>query len=913
MLWISGGTRGIGMLCARHFVARHGVRKLVLTGREAMPPPSQWDACLADVRPANAALARKVAAVRALAEQGVRVEVLALADAGPEQVAQAVRRVTSDMGPIGGILHCAGVNDFDNPAFVRKTGAGFAAVLAPKVAGLDALLAAVHGQPLKFCALFSSVAAAVPSLAAGQSDYACANAYMDYVAEARASDLPVVSIEWPSWRETGMGEATTRSYRDTGLLTLADAEGLQLLDAVLAGGAGPVILPAVVDPAAWAPQRLLQRSLAQAVPAPLTGAAAAAAAAAASPAPLTGDLAAATLDWLAGLFAKELMVAAGTLDKATPFQDYGVDSIMLTQILRRVESALAAHGSTGPMDPSIFYEHPTLGAFAAYLGASHPAALAGVLGTHAAGAAVPAAAPAPVLPPPPARSPSPAASRGAVAERGDIAVVGMSCRLPGADDIDAFWRLLAEGRSAIADVPAQRWTGVTTRHAGLMTNVTDFDPAYFLLTDNDARAMDPQALLLLEETLAVLHHAGYTARDVKGSATGVYLGARSRHQPAAEALALARNPIVAVGQNYLSANISHYFDLQGPSLVLDTACSSSLVAMQMALRALQSGDIGAALVGGISLLADDGAHQLFASRKLLAEGGAFHVFDRRAGGVVPGEGVGMVMLKTLQQAIDDGDRIHAVVKALAINNDGRTAGPATPNLAAQKAVMQAALDGSGVRAQDVGYIHVNGSGSEVTDLLEVKATEAVYGAREGAPCELGSMEPNIGHPLCAKGIAGFIAVVLMLGHRQRVPFISGQEPMAHYDLAGSPFEFGRALRPWSGQAPYGALSCFADGGTNAHAILAPWDAPAGHVARRAPLALPALQRRRIHGPPAAAAWPMAEHPGRLCLTAQHPILRGHRAYGQQLLPGLAYIDILYQHFEALGVPLAELELRNLSI
>ncbi|MET0265497.1 MAG: beta-ketoacyl synthase N-terminal-like domain-containing protein, partial [Duganella sp.] len=913
VLWVSGGTRGIGLLCARHFVTHHQVRKLVLTGRQALPPEQDWDRCLASDTPQDVGLARKIATVRALREQGVQVEVLALADTAPQVVAEALQRVVRSMGPIGGVLHCAGINDMDTPAFIRKSSEGFGAVLAPKVAGLDALLAAVRGQPLRFMALFSSVAATVPALAAGQSDYACANAYMDYVAEAHAAygaALPIISIQWPSWKETGMGEAGTRAYRDSGMLSHTDAEGLHMLDTVLASRCGPVVLPAVVDRTRWQPQRLMQRSLSRADASPPASPVAAVKAMVAG----TDGLAGATLGWLAQLFSKELMVAPATLDPHTPFQDYGVDSIMLTQILRRVDTALAAHGKQQALDPSIFYEHPTLAAFAAHLQQSCPAALEGVLASSGQ-----------PQPQPQSQSPSqapqqpqsrPVAAPKNTAQGSDIAVIGMACSLPGAADLDAYWRLLAEGRSAIGPVPVTRWQHDGDHYAGLLGNVDSFDARYFLLDERDASAMDPQALLLLEQTLAALHHAGYSASDIKGSATGVYIGARSGHRPAAEALRQARNPIVAVGQNYLAANISQFFDLQGPSLVLDTACSSALVAMHMALRALQGGEISAALVGGVSLLASGDAHRLFGSRKLLSAGGEFHLFDQRAGGVVLGEGAGMVMLKPLQQALDDGDRVHAVIKGLAINNDGRTAGPATPNLLAQKAVMRAALAASGVPPEQVGYIHANGSGSEVTDLLELKATEAVYRAQADTPCELGSVEPNIGHPLCAKGIAGFIAVVLMLAQRQRVPFLSGQQAMAHYDMAVSPFHFGRVLERWQDGAPCAALSCFADGGTNAHVILAPWNGAASDQSQRPqrqPLPMPALERRRIGGAEVAAAWPQCPDSGHLLLTDQHPIVRGHQAYGQQLLPGLAYIDIVFQHFERLGYPLPELELCNLSI
>lgn len=948
VLWITGGTRGIGLRCAEHFVAHHGVRKLVLSGRDAVPPREQWAGILAEGRSPAAA---KIEAIQRLEAQGVQVETLALPLSDSQAMQSALRQVTARLGRIGGVLHCAGLNDWDNPAFVRKPMSEFDKVLEPKVAGLDVLLDVLRSEPVQFIALFSSVSSVIPSLGVGQSSYVMANAYMDYAAQAHAARCPIVSIQWPSWKEAGMGEATTKSYRQTGLLSHGNEEGLQLLDRVLANRLGPVVLPAVVDRTILKPDRLMHLSLEERAPAepvtaraPLAAATTVSVSSAATPlhTAVPGQLLSAAQAWLATLFGTELMVAPESLDADTPFQDYGVDSIMLTQLLRRVDDALRENGKTESLDPSVFFEYPTLSTFSSWLARTHPAPLAKLLDagqaepvplaieptTHRIADPAPVAEargePQAILPPPvmptlPATTAKAASTDGRT--QGGIAVVGMSCRFPGAQDIDAFWTLLSEGRSAIRPVPASRWGQGPSRHAGLLDNVTDFDPGHFLIRQEDAEAMDPQAFLLLEESLAVLHHAGYTTKEMKGRSTGVYVGARSHHRPSPDALAQARNPIVAVGPNYLAANISQFFDLRGPSLMIDTACSSALVGMQMAVQALQAGDIESAIVGGVCVLPEE-AYALFAQRNLLSESAEFHVLDRRAQGLVLGEGIAMVMLKTVEQALRDGDTIHAVIKGIATNNDGRTAGPATPNLLAQKAVMQQALDRSGHRPQDVRYIHVNGSGSEVTDLLELKALEAVYrtAADAGVPCELGSMEPNIGHPLCAKGIAAFLQVVLMLSRRRSVPFLSGQEPMTHYDIDASPFHFGRAASPWASSQHLAAINCFADGGTNAHVILQAWEAPAGSHGTRKPVPMPTLNRRSVRHkqqPKAAAAmggWPVVAHDsGTMLMSVDHPVLRNHKAYDQELLPGLAYIDIIYQCFQRKGMDFRELELRNLSI
>ncbi|BCK68538.1 hypothetical protein Srufu_024910 [Streptomyces libani subsp. rufus] len=394
-------------------------------------------------------------------------------------------------------------------------------------------------------------------------------------------------------------------------------------------------------------------------------------------------------------------------------------------------------------------------------------------------------------------------------------------------------------------MPARRWGRETGFTAGLI-DFDGVDPGYFHLSDSDAAAMDPQALVLLEETLFAFSDAGYPAAELKGREIGVYVGGRTRHAPDELTLGRSRNPVVAIGQNYLATNLSHYFDLRGPSMVVDTACSSALVAMHHGIQALRSGDAEAAVVAGITLLPNADGHRLFDQRGLLNTEPEFHVFDRRARGFTPAEGVGVLLLKTLAAAEADGDQVHAVIKAVAVNNDGRTAGPATPNPAAQQSVMARALDRAGVAADDVTYIETNAAGSQIPDLVELKAIAAVYRGGSDTPCSLGSAKPNLGHAQCAEGIAGVVKTALMLRNRAIVPFLSGQEPLEHFDFSAVPFRFERGLVPWPDAPLVAAVSSFADGGTNAHAVMAGWSGSA----RRQPLARPRLQRRRL---PAADA------------------------------------------------------------
>jgi polyketide synthase PksN len=192
-----------------------------------------------------------------------------------------------------------------------------------------------------------------------------------------------------------------------------------------------------------------------------------------------------------------------------------------------------------------------------------------------------------------------------------------------------------------------------------------------------------------------------------------------------------------------------------------------------------------------------------------------------------------VLIKRLSRALADGDRVHAVLRAIECNNDGRTAGPAAPNLKTQRAVMERALARAGVAPRDVGYVELNGTGSELTDLLELKAVQDVYGRpADGQPCLLGSVKPNIGHTLCAEGIAALIKVSLMLARGTLLPFASGGEPSPHHDLSAGGLAFAQRTESWSDPRRIAALNCFADGGTNVHVLLESWsDSRAAHELR----------------------------------------------------------------------------------
>jgi acyl transferase domain-containing protein/acyl carrier protein len=878
VILITGGSRGIGASIAEHIVSQ-GVRNLVILGREALPPRSEWKSIVSGQD--KPALQAKLQRMQALIDRGVNVYYshTALTDAAGLQA--LLQTVHQELGAITGVYHCAG-SASANPAFLNKPISDIATVCEPKIAGMATLYEALAQEPLKFFTLFSSVSGISPKLGAGQSDYAMANSYMDSFAQHKQGEgkIRVISVQWPAWGETGMASnGLPPAFQKTGLVSLSTQEGLTLLDGVQQAGYA-VCMPCVVRPELFSAAHFLQTEPPAKTERPAAKPAEAAVKPVAAPATASNEGAKQEIrGWLQQLFISELKLTMEQLDDDTPFDEYGVDSVLLAQLAHKMSSRLGGV----VLDPSLLLEYSTITALIQYFITNHAnsfeqavqavqelQAVQSVQEVHAAtiqpaatqytstqpAVSQPVYASAPVTEPTPVPSsiPTPApqysAPQHGASVEDAIAVVGIACRFPGAPTKEAYWELLTRGTSAIKSVPQSRWTPQAGRQdfAGWVDDIERFDPKFFLINEQDAAIMDPQARVILEESLKAIYDAGYAHKDLFGEKVGVYIGGRSQTRTDIQTVLEAPNPILGIGQNYLATNISRFFNFRGPSLVLDTACSSAITSMQFAIDSLRGGRINMALVGAVNLILSPYTHEIFAARNLLSKDGVMRIFDKNADGEVLGEGAGVVILKRLQDAVRDGNQIYGVVKGVAVNNDGRTLGPGSPNLTAQKQVMQEALEMSGLHPTEVGYIEVNGGGSPVTDSLEIKALSEVYDLKNQAlqPVVLGSVKPNIGHLLLTSGMAGFIRCLLSVHHKQIPLFRSAQEPFEHYDFASSRIQFNRETLEWKalpGKKRIAALNTFPDGGTNCHALIEEYVPDATY--RRAAFSqpLPNLDRR----------------------------------------------------------------------
>ena len=418
-----------------------------------------------------------------------------------------------------------------------------------------------------------------------------------------------------------------------------------------------------------------------------------------------------------------------------------------------------------------------------------------------------------------------------------IAIIGLGCRFPGAENLQAFWSMIRDGKTGIVEVPKSRWDvnayydadqskpgKANTRWGGFLEDIDRFDPQFFGIAPKEAVTMDPQQRLLLEVAWSTLEDAGQIPENLKGSKTGVFIGIGTHdysimmwQQPVSE-------PYATTGTgNCIAANrISYSFDFKGPSLAVDTACSSSLVAVHLACQSIWTGESELALAGGVNMLLLPTIMVGFSKGGFMSSEGRCQSFDADADGYVRGEGAGLVLLKPLSQAEADGDDIYGVILSSAVNQDGLSNGLAAPNPQAQEAVLRAAYQRVGIDPTQVDYVEAHGTGTKVGDPIEANALGAVLGQKRSPEnkCLIGSVKTNIGHTETAAGIAGIIKVALALKHKQIPPSLNFHTPNPAIAFADLKLQVVTELTPWLSDKPLIAgVNSFGFGGTNAHIVL----------------------------------------------------------------------------------------------
>ncbi|GCE29298.1 hypothetical protein KDA_47820 [Dictyobacter alpinus] len=801
---ITGGLGSVGPLLAEHLGKTYQAT-VILLSRASLLPREQWQQWL-DEHDENDDLSIKLKHLLAMEAGGGRF-VLMQCDVGDvDQLRQILQQIHTRFGALHGVLHAAGVtNALSFKSTQTITPADYALQVRPKVDGLYALEKTLTEYPVDFCLLFSSISVVLGGITF--SAYVAGNVFLDAFAQARqqTSTFPWLSIDWDTWK----------------------------VKENMHGAIGATVAEYSMDPEEAC--AVLTRVLARRIP---------------HVAISTGDLQARIDEWvnLASLLAtddadEQLAHKKGT-EKAVPlsikaytqsmveiwqqvlglseiglydnFFDLGGNSLIGLQVISKLKKTL-----NRSIPAVALYEAPTVSALAQYL--------------------LPAGNEDDVEEAPDLLKERRNQARQSTVQE-EIAIIGMTGHFPGAPTVDAFWENLRNGVESInsfteeelieagCDPLQVRNAAYVKMRPTLPTEaVENFDALFFGYSPREAELTDPQHRLFLESSWEALEVAGYDPSTYTGL-IGVFGGSNI----STYMMSMLNNPDAALGDDYqmvigndkdsLTTSVSYKLNLKGPSFAVQTFCSTSLVATHLACQSLLHGECDLALAGGVSIRVPMKAGHLYEEGGMESPDGHCRTFDAQAKGSMFGDGVGVVVLKRLSEAVADGDIIHAVIKGSAVNNDGSLKVSYTaPSIVGQSEVVTMALEAAGVSPESISYIEAHGTATELGDPIEVASLTKAYRAYtdQTGYCAIGSVKTNVGHLDRAAGVSGLIKTVLALKHHEIPANLHFQESNPEIDFEQSPFYVNKDLSSWetNGEPRRAGINSLGLGGTNAHVIV----------------------------------------------------------------------------------------------
>ena len=801
---ITGGLGGVGPILAEYLGTRYQAT-VILMSRSGLPPRDQWQQWL-DEHEDQDDLSLKLTRLLALEAGGGRF-VLMQGDVGDvAQMRQTLQHIQHQFGALHGVIHAAGVtNALSFKSTQDITPADYEMQVHPKVQGLYALEETLQDYALDFCLLFSSISVILGGITF--SAYVAGNAFLDAFAQSRQhnSKFPWLSISWDTWE----------------------------VKANMHGAIGATVAEYAMRPEEAC--EVLTRALAHPVPHLVIS---------------TGNLQARLKQWidLESLLSSDAQDESDGNRKGTRsaiplslkdyeraiaeiwqqvlglpnvglyenFFDLGGNSLIGLQVISKLKKAF-----NRPIPAVALFEAPTVNALARYLlpveGEEDAEEVQDVLKERRSQA------------------------RHSTSEE-EIAIIGMTGRFPGAPNVDAFWDNLRNGVESVSFFSEEELIEagcdprlvrdpayVKARPILPPEDVEMFDALFFGYSPREAELTDPQHRLFLESAWEALEVAGYNPSGYAGL-IGVFGGSNI----STYMMSMLNNPAAALGDDYqmvigndkdsLTTSVSYKLNLKGPSFAIQTFCSTSLVAVHLACQSLLHGECDLALAGGVSIRVPVKAGHLYGEGGMESPDGHCRTFDAEAKGSMFGDGVGIVVLKRLSEALADGDIIHAVIKGSAINNDGSLKVSYTaPSIVGQAEVVTMALEAAGISPESISYIEAHGTATELGDPIEVASLTKAYRAQTDRTgyCAIGSVKTNVGHLDRAAGVSGLIKTVLALKHKEIPASLHFQAPNPEIDFEHSPFYVNTQLSPWqiNGTPRRAGINSLGLGGTNAHVIV----------------------------------------------------------------------------------------------
>lgn len=854
---ITGGLGGLGSLFAQEILQKSDQAKVILTGRKQFSETS-WET-------------HKQALVTRLSipSQGIEYRQLELDNLS--QTCQVIADIESQHQTIDGVLHCAGMT-LDN-FILNKELSEFTQVLTPKVVGTYNLDKALADKNLDFFVLFSSVTSSFGNI--GQADYACANGFMDQFSEHRNQLVTdnqrhgkTISINWPLWVEGGMSIDQTSEeilQETTGMNPINKQFGLQAFYYAiksdysqimpLFGDLGKVHSILEMKVAELPAELVVKEKLIEPINSNLNEA----------PIGSHRNLEQ-TINYLRKQLSSLLKLPSHKIDPMASMETYGIDSILATKLTNQLEKVF------GSLPKTLFFEYQSVQDLSEHFIKVYPEQLNSLLSpiTNSSkfetSESVSKAQITNVnnifttksLKSTNLKSPRFVKTTGngnitKPRESESIAIVGLSGRYPESVDLNQFWTNLRDGNNCIKEVPQARWEWQQyfsedrqeighhySKWGGFIEGIDEFDPMFFNISPRDAKFIDPQERLFLQHAWMAIEDAGYTRRglqileadDIAGQ-VGVYAGVMFSEYQLLSSELDAKDQRMGFSGNLASiANrVSYVLNLHGPSITMDTMCSSSLTTIHTACQDLKQGRTSLAIAGGVNVSVHPRKYLMLSVGQFISSEGQCQSFGEGGDGYIPGEGVGIVVLKRLSDAKQDRNHIYGVIKGSALSHGGKTNGYTVPNPQAQASAIIRALSESNIDPRHISYLEAHGTGTKLGDPIEIAALHKAFkqlskSELKMASCAIGSAKSNIGHCESAAGIAGLTKVLLQMKHQQIVPSLHSAKLNPNIDFDNTPFIVNQSLTEWQqpeidGQVipRIAGISSFGAGGSNAHIVV----------------------------------------------------------------------------------------------